>query len=85
MAPTAKTLFAATKYGAVGDGKTMNTKALQKAIDAAAKKGGTVILAPGQYLTGSLFLKKGVTLHLDKGVTLLGSQDLKDYPEMMTR
>jgi polygalacturonase len=83
--PTAKATFAATKYGAVGDGKTLNTQALQKAIDAAAKKGGVVTLAPGQYLTGSLFLKKGVELHLDKGVTLLGSQDLKDYPDRMTR
>jgi polygalacturonase len=83
--PTAKATFAATKYGAVGDGKTLNTQALQKAIDAAAKKGGIVTLAPGQYLTGSLFLKKGVELHLDKGVTILGSQDLKDYPDRMTR
>jgi polygalacturonase len=83
--PMAKATFAAAKYGAVGDGKTLNTQAIQKAIDAAAKKGGVVTLAPGQYLTGSLFLKKGVELHLDKGVTLLGSQDLKDYPDMKTR
>jgi len=83
--PEAKATFAAAKYGAVGDGKTLNTQAIQKAIDAAAKKGGVVTLAPGQYLTGSLFLKKGVELHLDKGVTLLGSQDLKDYPDMKTR
>jgi polygalacturonase len=83
--PKAKATFAAAKYGAVGDGKTLNTQAIQKAIDAAAKKGGVVTLAPGQYLTGSLFLKKGVELHLDKGVTLLGSQDLKDYPDMKTR
>jgi polygalacturonase len=83
--PTAQTLFAATKYGAVGDGTTLNTQALQKAIDAAAQQGGVVALAPGRYLTGSLFLKKGVTLRLDKGVTLLGSQDLKDYPQILTR
>lgn len=83
--PTAKMTFAAAKYGVVGDGKTLNTKAIQKAIDAAAKKGGVVTFAPGQYLTGSIFLKKGVTLHLDKGVTLLGSQDIKDYPEMPSR
>jgi polygalacturonase len=83
--PMAKATFAAAKYGAVGDGKTLNTQAIQKAIDAAAKKGGVVTLAPGQYLTGSLFLKKGVELHLDKGVTLLGSQNLKDYPDMKTR
>lgn len=83
--PMAKATFAATAYGAVGDGKTLNTEALQKALDAAASKGGTVTLPPGQYLTGALFLKKGVELHLDKGVTLLGSQDLKDYPDRMTR
>ena len=83
--PLVKTGFSASKYGAVADGKTLATQAIQKAIDAAAKKGGIVTLAPGQYLTGSLFLKKGVTLQLDKGVTLLGSQDLKDYPEIMTR
>jgi polygalacturonase len=83
--PAAKTVFAAATYGAVPDGKTLNTQALQKAIDAAAKKGGIVTLAPGQYLTGSLFLKKGVTLRLDKGVTLLGSQHIEDYPDIMTR
>ncbi|HEX8429607.1 glycoside hydrolase family 28 protein [Hymenobacter sp.] len=83
--PTSKTIFAAGKYGALADGKTLNTQAIQKAIDAAAKKGGIVTFAPGQYLTGSIFLKKGVTLQLDKGVTLLGSQDLKDYPEIPSR
>lgn len=83
--PTAQTLFAAARYGAVGDGTTLNTQALQKAIDAAARRGGVVALAPGRYLTGSLFLKKGVTLRLDKGVTLLGSQDIQDYPEIPTR
>jgi polygalacturonase len=83
--PTSKTLFPVAKYGAVGDGKTLNTKALQAAIDAAARKGGVVTLAPGQYVTGSLFLKKGVTLQVDKGVEILGSQDLKDYPEIQTR
>ncbi|WP_026880267.1 glycoside hydrolase family 28 protein [Hymenobacter norwichensis] len=83
--PTSHALFSATKYGAVGDGVTLNTQALQKAIDAAARKGGIVTLAPGRYLTGSLFLKKGVELHLAKGVTLLGSQNLNDYPEIMTR
>lgn len=75
--PTAKAVFAAAKYGAVGDDKTLNTQALQKTIDVAARKGVVVTLAPGQYLTGSLFLKKGVTL--------LGSQNLKDYPDAMTR
>jgi polygalacturonase len=83
--PTVRTIFAAATYGAVGDGTTLNTKALQQAIDAAARNGGVVTLAPGRYLTGSLFLKKGVELRLAKGVTLLGSQDLTDYPQIMTR
>lgn len=83
--PATKNTFQATKYGAVADGKTLNTQAIQKAIDAAAKKGGVVTFAPGQYLTGSIFLKKGVTLNIPQGVTLLGSQDLKDYPEIPSR
>lgn len=83
--PTSHRLFSAAKYGAVGDGVTLNTQALQKAIDAAARKGGIVTLAPGRYLTGALFLKNGVELRLDKGVTLLGSQNLDDYPQIMTR
>jgi unsaturated rhamnogalacturonyl hydrolase len=77
--------FNATKYGAKGDGVTLATKAIQQAIDAAAKSHGTVVLDPGTYLTGSIFVKNGVTLQLDKGVTLLGSQRLEDYPLMPSR
>jgi len=75
----------ATEYGARGDGKTLNTQAIQRAIDAAARQHGTVTFAPGTYLTGSVFVKSGVTLRIDKGVTLLGSQNLSDYPVMPTR
>jgi polygalacturonase len=48
--------FLADDYGAKGDGSTLNTAAIQKTIDAASKGGGTVIMRPGNYLTGSLFL-----------------------------
>ena len=70
----------------VNDGKTLNTKAIQAAIDAcSAKGGGIVTFEPGVYLTGSIFVKEGVNLRIDKGVTILGSQDISDYPEIDTR
>jgi polygalacturonase len=67
------------EFGAVGDGKTKDTAALQRAIDAAAKTGGTVRLASGTYLSGTLVLKSGVTLEIDHGATLLGSPQHADY------
>ncbi len=78
-------LFSVAKYGAVGDGKTMDTAAIEKTIDAAAAQGGTVTFPAGVYLTGSLFLKAGVTLRIGGGVTLTGSQHIEDYPMMPTR
>ncbi|MCV2367241.1 glycoside hydrolase family 28 protein [Paucibacter oligotrophus] len=77
--------FRAEDFGAVGDGLTLNTAAIQHAIDAAALAGGVLAFSPGVYLTGSLFLKSGITLQLDLGVTLRGSQDLTDYPLLPTR
>ena len=68
--------------GAVADGKTLCTAALQKTIDrCAAAGGGTVCLPAGTYLSGTLFLKSHVTLYLEAGTTLLGSPDPKDYPK----
>lgn len=68
-------------YGAKLDGKTLCTEAIQKAIDGCAKDGGgTVYFAPGVFLSGTIYMKSGVTLHIDSGCTLLGSTDLRDYP-----
>jgi polygalacturonase len=78
-------IFFANDYGAKPDSITLNTTAIQKAIDAAAAANGTVTLKPGTYLTGSLFLKSGVTLDIPEGVTLIGSQRLEDYPMLPTR
>jgi polygalacturonase len=79
-------LFPAGDFGAVGDGRTLNTRALQAAIDAAAGQGGGVVtLQPGLYMTGSLFVKSGVTLEIGRGVTLKGVQDLSAYPTIRTR
>jgi polygalacturonase len=75
----------AADYGVNGNGKTINTVAIQRAIDAATNGGGTVVFTPGVYLSGAVFVKSGVTLRLDKGVTLLGSQRMEDYPVMPTR
>jgi polygalacturonase len=77
--------FRANDFGAKGDETTINTAAIQKAVDAAAKSGGTIVFAPGIYRTGSLFLKTGTHLRLDKGVELRGSQQQADYPVMPTR
>jgi len=66
-------------------GDAVNTTAIQKAIDAAAKNGGTVVFAPGVYLTGSLFLKSGMSMRIDEGVELRGVQDIAAYPMMPTR
>jgi polygalacturonase len=77
--------FPVARYGAVADGHTLATAAIQKAIDAAASAHGTVTFAPGTYLTGALFLKSGMSISIDEGVTLLGAQDLDAYPTMPTR
>lgn len=62
------------------DGKTLCTSQLQQAIDHIAKKGkGTLVLTPGTYLSGSIFLKSGVTLKLEKDAILLGSSNPYDY------
>nr|AEQ20324.1 endopygalactorunase [uncultured bacterium CSLG10] len=77
--------FRANDYGAKGDGVTANTVAIQSAIDAAAKTGGTIVFASGVYLTGSIFLKSGTRLRVDKGVEIRGMQDQAAYPVMPTR
>ena len=88
MAASAGLLHAAAvcnvrDYGAKGDGTSKDTKAIQAAIDACAKKGGgTVTLPEGNYLSAPIVLKSNITLHLDKGATLLGSTDHADYPEI---
>lgn len=75
-----RSAFDVRHYGATGDGTTMDTAALQQAIDAAANDGGgTVVFPPGRYLSGSLDVKSGVTLQLNEGATLLGSPHRSDY------
>jgi polygalacturonase len=72
------------KYGAKGDGTTKDTKAIQAAIDDCArqKKGGTVTLNGGTFLSAPIVLKSNTSLNLAGGATLLGSKDFDDYPKL---
>ncbi|WEA01884.1 glycoside hydrolase family 28 protein [Mucilaginibacter sp. SJ] len=77
-------LFAAdvdiTAYGATGNGTTLNTAAIQNAIDVCYKSGGGKVVVPsGVFLTGTVALNDNITLHLNKGAVLLGSTDINDY------
>ncbi|HEY1661847.1 MAG TPA: glycoside hydrolase family 28 protein [Verrucomicrobiae bacterium] len=80
---TAKTgwwIFDVMEFGATGDGKTLDTASINRAVDACeAAGGGMVYLPPGTYLSGTVFLKSNVTLYLEAGATLLGSKDIMDY------
>lgn len=72
--------------GAKGDGTTLNTEAIQSAIDkVAADGGGTVVVPEGIFVSGALFLKPGVNLHLDEGAVLQCSTDMANFPEQRTR
>ena len=72
--------FRIDDYGAKGDGALLNTTAIQQAIDACAKAGGgRVVVPPGVWKTGTVWLKNHVELHLMQGATLLGSENLEDY------
>lgn len=83
LLPLAAGDFNVRSYGAAGDGKSLDTHAIQKAIDAAAQaKGGRVIFQAGSYLSGSIRLKSHVKLHLEKGATLLGSTDASHYQRL---
>lgn len=73
-----------TAYGAIGDGITDNTRALQQAIDACEAK-DTVKIPAGCFVSGAIFLKSDMTLELAEGATLLGSSDLQKYPVMRYR
>jgi hypothetical protein len=75
-------VFSVTEFGAVPDGKTDNTAAIQKAIDAcAAAGGGTVRVAGGAFMTYTLYLRSNLRLEIEAGASLEGGPDPLLYPE----
>lgn len=71
-------------FGALGDGKALNTAAIQAAIDACtAAGGGRVVVPAGKFLSGTLCLKSNVELHLESGAELIASLDPADMPDML--
>ncbi len=78
--------FLISDFGAVGDGHTVNTEAIQSAIDRCATNGGGVVVVPkGIYLSGALFFKPGVNLLVEPEAVLKGTANPEDYPQVNTR
>lgn len=72
--------YKAADFGAKADGVTLNTRSIQAAIDyISANGGGRLVFDPGNWVTGSIYLKSNVTLHLNYGATLMGSVNPFDY------
>ena len=70
-------------FGAIGDGVTLNTKAIQSAIDQCASTGGGRVTIPtGIYKTGTIWLRDNVELHFEMGAELLASDNMDDYNEL---
>jgi len=85
-AQSVATRYVITSAGAVGDGQTPNTSAIQALIDKVAQQGGGILVVPkGTFITGALFFKQGVSLLIEKDAILKGSVNPQDYPQVHTR
>jgi len=69
-------------YGAIGDGTTLCTEAIQRAVNAARQTGAAITVPPGTFLTGTIDIT-GVSIHLEKGATIKGSPHMEDYPPQL--
>ena len=75
-----KKIFNVTEYGAIADGKTLCTAALQRAIDECNAAGGGMVLFPaGTYVLSTVFMKSNVHIHIEKGALILGAPSFYDY------
>ena len=78
--------FTITEFGAVGDGKTLCTAAIQKTVDACAQAGGGKIIVPaGRYLTGPIFLKSNINVEVVAGGVLAFTTDIDSVPSIQGR
>jgi polygalacturonase len=78
--------YVITDHGAVGDGQTVNTQAIQDAIDKCASDGGgTVVVPAGTFLSGAVFFKQGVNLHVEADGVLKGTTHMADYKLVQSR
>src|SRR5690606_34369188 len=81
----AQNVYNVDDFGAKGDGRKVNTQAIQQAIDKCHENGGgSVVFNVGKYVSGTIYLKSNVTLHLDNGVVLMGSGDVSHYPDQQS-
>ncbi|MDB5240250.1 MAG: exopolygalacturonase [Spirosoma sp.] len=78
--------YVITDFGAKSDSTLLQTDAIQKAIDVAARKGGGVVVIPkGTFMSGALFFKPHTHLHVAEGAVLKGSNNIADYPKLPSR
>jgi polygalacturonase len=78
--------YVVSEHGAVADGTTVNTKALQALIDrVAGEGGGTIVVPKGTFLSGALFFKQGVNLVVEKDGVLKSTTNIEDFPAIYTR
>ncbi|WP_036201239.1 glycoside hydrolase family 28 protein [Ureibacillus sinduriensis] len=75
-----------TSFGAIGDGQTVNTEMIAKAIDACfSAGGGTVYVPAGEFVTGAIILKSNIHLYLEAGAVLSFTNDKRQYPIVESR
>jgi polygalacturonase len=78
--------YVITDHGSLGDGQTVNTEAIQAAIDTCAADGGGVVVVPkGTFLSGAIFFKQGVNLEVEADGELKGTTNMADYRLVQTR
>ena len=73
-------IYNVSEFNIVGDGVTNNTKAINLLSEKIAENGGTMYFPAGKYVTGTIFLHSNMTIMLDSGATILGSDDFNDFP-----